>query len=237
LAVAEGCVTDQDCADFEKGECGVGKCNANTGACFTSLDSTMCTKADPNNACDENDVCGQDGKCMITFKPKGTPCDDRRVCTTPDTCDGKGVCVGGHPENCRSVCRKVAETCGTVAQCCSYANKVCEGPVGGAKTCQVCHALNTPCSRSSQCCSPANKACDGPSRATRKCKVCLVRRARCTRTSQCCPGLTCKSASSSKRSPALFNATSDASSGPLCGTTSAGSPGTLCGGSLMQCLP
>lgn len=238
LTVAEGCLTDDDCGDFEKGECGVGKCNAATGACFTSLDSTMCTPADPNNACDANDVCGQDGKCVITFKPRGAPCDDHKLCTRPDTCDGKGVCVGGNPQNCKSVCRKVAKTCGTVAQCCSYANKVCEGPVGGQKKCQVCHALNTPCSRSTQCCSSANKACDGPSSTTKTCKVCLARRARCTRTSQCCPGLTCKGgASSSKRYPALVNGTSAASIDSLGGNTSAGSTDPLCGSSLKQCLP
>jgi hypothetical protein len=59
-------------------------------------------------------------------------------------------------------CKLVNQGCVRTAQCCPPKNKVCEGPVGGNKTCKVCRGKNLRCARSSQCCGRLlckNKQC------------------------------------------------------------------------------
>jgi hypothetical protein len=97
LSVLGGCLTDDDCNDYDKEECGVGKCDSLTRTCSTVPDSTRCDVADPDNACDADDVCGEDGKCIPTSQPNGTPCNDGDDCTNPDTCQN-GECVGARPD-------------------------------------------------------------------------------------------------------------------------------------------
>jgi hypothetical protein len=50
-------------------------------------------------------------------------------------------------------CRAVGGRCSRPGQCCSPANKACDGPVaGGRKTCKVCARRRGKCTRTSQCC-------------------------------------------------------------------------------------
>jgi streptogramin lyase len=52
----------------------------------------------------------------------------------------------------KPTCRRVNQPCGEVDQCCSPANKVCEGLVGDRRVCKICLTRGSRCLRTSQCC-------------------------------------------------------------------------------------
>ena len=70
-----------------------------------------------NNNCDDANDCTSDtcnaGVCEHSNEPAGTPCEDGQFCTTPDTCNNKGVCLGGPNDPCleTEICVEFLDLC------------------------------------------------------------------------------------------------------------------------------
>ena len=99
----------------KSGQCETSSACNGQGGCMVAYklsgascdDKDLCTKGD---ICDGTGVCkgtpyvckpgmcngACDGKggCTTAFKPKGATCDDKRICTLGDVCDGSGNCMG-----------------------------------------------------------------------------------------------------------------------------------------------
>jgi hypothetical protein len=86
--------TARDCSAFDD-ECNVGTCDELLSTCeATPLGSgTACGVGVSCTA----DTCDGDGVCETSVAPRPitTPCDDFDDFTTPDECDGAGLCIGG----------------------------------------------------------------------------------------------------------------------------------------------
>ncbi len=107
--------TPRDCSASGDGACMQGVCDMADGSCVAAPlpngtpcdDSLPCTLADactfgkclgqpmvcPSDACNVGSCDPASGACAFTPRPKGTPCDDEKICTGEDGCDG-GVCKG-----------------------------------------------------------------------------------------------------------------------------------------------
>jgi len=73
---------------------------------------------DAGEQCDDGNVV--DGDCCSStcqFEPLGSPCDDHNACTTTDTCDGNGKCVGSAPLHCDDNDKCTVDSCSPVDGC------------------------------------------------------------------------------------------------------------------------
>ena len=67
--------------------------------------------------CDDFNDCTTEtcntGVCDFVNVSAGTSCEDGLFCTTPDTCDGAGTCVGGPNDPClpTELCIEFMDTC------------------------------------------------------------------------------------------------------------------------------
>lgn len=105
------CVSGPSCMGDE---CNDSVCDPATGCVKTpKAVGTSCG----NTACSVGS-CDNEGKCLITPINQGGPCDDGLFCTTADTCNNFGVCIGG------------ASPCSAPAPCikatCNEMNDVCD---------------------------------------------------------------------------------------------------------------
>ncbi|MCY1047300.1 hypothetical protein OV208_38740 [Corallococcus sp. bb12-1] len=93
----------------------------------------LCTT--PASTCqDSTGTCNPvNGSCVYPPKPIMTSCMDGDACTTPDRCDGSGVCVGSPTPCTAPVCQKVLSGC--------VAQGTCQFETDPAQ-------LNTPCGES-----------------------------------------------------------------------------------------
>ncbi len=135
------CVASDDCHEV------VG-CDAQTGECLEKArddgascdDGDLCTTVDAcssgvcvgqapvecvaASACHVPGTCDPEtGMCDDPAAPAGTACDDGDLCTTVDTCDGEGACVGVEPVVCEAL-----DPC-HLAGTCNPATGVCDNPV------------------------------------------------------------------------------------------------------------
>ncbi|MCA9519430.1 MAG: hypothetical protein KC609_00590, partial [Myxococcales bacterium] len=119
------CVGQQKDCSASGDQCNAGVCDETTKSCTTvpKPDTTPCDDGSYctiNDRCDgqgqcggdprdcsasgdqcNSGVCDEDSKsCVKTPKSDTTPCDDGKFCTTNDTCDGQGQCLGGPIRNC-----------------------------------------------------------------------------------------------------------------------------------------
>jgi len=53
------------------------------------------TKCSAGTTCASAAVCKSSVCTPTGYASSGTPCDDKNICTNPDTCDGAGKCVSG----------------------------------------------------------------------------------------------------------------------------------------------
>jgi hypothetical protein len=84
------CTSDGDCDDGNRCN-GSEYCDPNTAACARRNDSVVCPALpDP---CKRNVCLPQTGACATQNAPDGADCDDGRVCTWGDRCEG-GTCRG-----------------------------------------------------------------------------------------------------------------------------------------------
>ncbi|WP_158627413.1 putative metal-binding motif-containing protein [Corallococcus sp. AB045] len=118
-------------------------CNPASGLC-EAVGSTAGKSCDDGNACTVGDTCGDNGTCAGTERtcttlaqcmeaqgtcnartgacdftplPNMTACQDARMCTTADQCDGNGNCVG-FPNACvPPPCHRVKQQCTTSTEC------------------------------------------------------------------------------------------------------------------------
>lgn len=74
------------------------------------------------------DCCAAD--CQ--FEAAASPCDDADACTTPDTCDGAGACVGGAPLVCQDANICTDDSCNPASGCVFAPNT---GPCDDADAC------------------------------------------------------------------------------------------------------
>lgn len=106
------------------------------------------------SVCNEGAHPGPVGACVVVPSAAGGTCDDALFCTTNDTCDGMGQCLGGPPNDCgiaASACESVTCTEGT--QSCSLTpvpnggacvpDNLCE--VGGTCTNGLCVGVPQDC--------------------------------------------------------------------------------------------
>jgi hypothetical protein len=74
------------------------QCFAPTGMCsFGACQYTQVSPGqgcDDGNACTTNDTCNAAGECVGKLASAGTTCDDGNSCTVSDRCDGAGACAG-----------------------------------------------------------------------------------------------------------------------------------------------
>ncbi len=95
------CLKDADCAPFEDGNpCnGTLVCDSTqvtidgTSACVVNQKSVLACPAPIGKPCLSAGCNALNGKCFLTPKPKGVPCDDGGACTVGDAC-AEGVCAG-----------------------------------------------------------------------------------------------------------------------------------------------
>lgn len=166
--------------------CGTDCSKFKTGACLKSV-------------CNEGQYLGPIGVCTVVYDDPGVPCDDGAYCTTEDTCDGAGKCVGGPANDCGMIpgecqqvyCDELTKSCGTEpadnGTSCNAVNDLCQ--VNGACQNGKCAGEQKDCSFSplAECnavsCNPATGECVGTADSSKdgaKCSlsgdVCQVNR-------------------------------------------------------------
>jgi cysteine-rich repeat protein len=101
--------------------------------------------------CDDGNTANGDC-CSSTcqFEPAGSTCSDGNACTTSDTCNSAGQCLGGAPPNCDDASVCTADSCDATAGC-------VHAPLSGG----VCNDGNL-CTTGDTC---RNGACVGTSHA------------------------------------------------------------------------
>lgn len=128
------------------------------------------------SVCNEGQAAGPVGSCVVVPDEAGLSCDDGQFCTTDDTCDGKGLCVGGGANDCGQTPAECAEiVCNEDTDSCAEAQLVngtactpadlCE--VGGACQNGLCIGAEKDCFFSpvpNEChvavCNPNNGECE-----------------------------------------------------------------------------
>jgi hypothetical protein len=74
------------------------------------------------SVCNEGQYVGPVGSCVVVDDDVGATCDDEMFCTTDDTCNGMGDCIGGpvndcgmEPDQCEQVqCNEASQNCSLV---------------------------------------------------------------------------------------------------------------------------
>jgi hypothetical protein len=168
-----------DCAELD-GQCRVGACDAETGACTAEpvADGTPCDDGDP---CTFQDACAgagcvgmrldctvldtpcqvgrcdpDFGACVADALPDGAPCDDGASCTGPDRCSG-GTCAG--PE---VICEGVDARCAVVT-CDEAAGGCVAAAIADGRACDdgdLCSAADA-CTDGT--CAGTPRTCEPPS--------------------------------------------------------------------------
>ncbi|MCH8146979.1 MAG: hypothetical protein IH987_03170 [Planctomycetes bacterium] len=102
IGVDVECVIDAHCDDLDE-------CTDDACVIFVCQNT--------NNFCDDANDCTSDtcnaGVCEHSNEPPGTPCEDGQFCTTPDTCNNKGACIGGPNDPClpTEICIEFLDVC------------------------------------------------------------------------------------------------------------------------------
>jgi hypothetical protein len=146
------CVTDADCNDNNyctDDACGPGRCEYTPSfeegvVCCRPFDGKL-TPIDDNDPCTLDNCNTGNGQVTHPPAPAGVECDDERVCTAMDACDGQGHCSGedvgllecASNDDCfgqlcdepsgHCVCTEAPELC-IVAVPGELANETCYGP-------------------------------------------------------------------------------------------------------------
>ncbi len=152
---AKGCLT----VAANQGTCSDGDaCNGMETCQLGSCTSTGPITCNDNNSCTV-DLCKADKGCVFAWRPPGTPCDDESVCTTDDTCDGKGTCVGkqsnapgccGQDKDCDDNYPCTDDACDLKTATCSHSALQCK--VLGA--CNVGWCKLGTCKQTTRCLAP-----------------------------------------------------------------------------------
>ena len=90
------CQSDTDCLKMEDGDACNGTlfCDKASHLCHLNPVTIVQCDAGLDVACKKNACQAATGKCVLTPKAAGLPCDDGQLCTTGDHCKA-GSCVGG----------------------------------------------------------------------------------------------------------------------------------------------
>jgi len=114
-----GCATDKDCADKEDGnKCnGTLFCNKTTNKCAINPATVVSCDTSLNTVCQTNGCDPKAGKCVVTKKKDGTPCNaDNNVCTGKDAC-ASGTCVPGKLLDCNDNNPCTSDSCDPKGGC------------------------------------------------------------------------------------------------------------------------
>ena len=262
LCAAGKCVGTPKLCD-DSNACTADTCDKSTGDCaFKPLVGNTCTDG---NACTEKDSCDKDGKCagsklncedgkpctddpcdvatgcgakILTKKP----CDDGSVCTSSDTCDGKGACVGAavvcddnNPctdDSCDAKlgCQKKnnTATC-TDGDACTDKDACAGGSCkAGANTCQ--------CKNDGECAGKSKNLCNGALVCkANKCEVEPKNVVTCTDDKNVCTLDACTPATGKCDYTAVSDGTTCDADGTKCTAGDACAKGTCVAGKKLDC--
>ncbi len=119
------CKDDGTCAVAKTPDSAKVKCD-DDNAC---TDDDLCgqgacagTAFDPHTKCDDNESCtiescDKDKGCLNTPQEKDTPCSDGDACTDPDKCDAAGKCVSGGAVVCNDQIPCTKDSCDSKTGC------------------------------------------------------------------------------------------------------------------------
>jgi hypothetical protein len=167
------------------GSGGEGAGGDDPGACdedCAAVETPPCLVA----VCNEGQLPGEVGSCVVVDAPTGAPCDDGQFCTVVDSCDA-GVCTGEGQNDCGmspAACTEV--TCVEATDSCTLAPALngtsCDSDdlcaVGGKCVSGVCIGVPKDCSFSQfiECnavaCNPATGMCDPTPDASKNGNTC-----------------------------------------------------------------
>ena len=145
--------TARACAD--SAACTDDTCNEATDQCDYTLTTGcliggVCVADGANNPSNECQACTPSSSTSAySNKAAASACNDTLFCTTADTCDGNGVCVGGPARNCDDALACTTDTCDddedrcvrTINTGCRINNTcIADGTINVSNPCQVCNA-------------------------------------------------------------------------------------------------
>ncbi len=143
------CKSDADCAKLEDGNVCNGTLVCNANKCIIDPGTIIDCSGQVDETCGTAICNPQTGHCSKKQHPNGSPCDDKSLCTSADSCFN-GKCTGD-PLQCNDSNVCTADSCNAALGCqhvptaglCDDGNKctsgdLCQGGkcVGGANVCQ-----------------------------------------------------------------------------------------------------
>ncbi|MCB9737836.1 MAG: hypothetical protein H6747_01135 [Deltaproteobacteria bacterium] len=158
------CKSDLDCKDDGDICNGIPYCDTSGAepACVVNPATVVTCDASLDTACQQNVCVKASGQCAMDFAPSSTTCDDGKVCTEGDHCDGKGGCVAG-TDLCPCVstadCPDDGDLCNGVPYCDKTGMPTSWACKPNPATVVSCSAANdTPCSKA--VCKPSTGVCE-----------------------------------------------------------------------------
>ncbi len=130
------CAKDADCVAKDDGKpCnGTLYCNVVSGMCLPNPSTVVSCSNEADTPCRHNRCVEATGTCSLVDLPAKSACDDGSVCTSGDSCDGKGGCNAG-----AAIC-----ACTSDADCAPFEDgNLCNGTLycdmaaGGGPACKV----------------------------------------------------------------------------------------------------
>lgn len=202
------------------------------------------------SVCNEGQLPGTVGECVVVPADKGTECDDGKFCTVKDACDDKGSCQGGPQNDCGMTpppcsdlsCNEATKAC-TTAPSAEGSTCVPSDLCQVSATCQSGQCKGTPrdCSQSpyAECntvaCNPTTGLCDPTPDTSKNGTTCVLSGDICSLGKKCmagqCAGGTPKDCSA--LTVGCSNGVCDANSGSC--TTMPVAPGGMCAAATDQC--
>ena len=143
------CASDSDCLGKTQNLC-IGALVCQSGGCVALAANAVYCDASQDSACLKNGCDGATGKCQLTSKNEGAPCDDGNDCTTGETCQG-GSCQGLGTVDCDDKNACTNDLCLPQSGCVHEANTAACDDGNACTTSDVC---------AKGACGGAAKPCD-----------------------------------------------------------------------------
>ncbi|MET0388330.1 MAG: hypothetical protein ABW321_20330, partial [Polyangiales bacterium] len=146
--------TPRDCSDGLS--CTTDTCNEDTDMCVSSVTSGCLVNGvcqadgfvDPSNSC--RGCVPTSNRTAYSALPAGATCSDGLFCTSADTCNGAGLCLGGPLRDCSDnvsctldLCNELADRCDSTVNVGCLIDGACvgDGAALPGNSCQICNPL------------------------------------------------------------------------------------------------